>query len=307
MTECDRIIEQGVLPASFFNEECICDYIVTKERKKIWAIGIDLLFQLDRVCRKHGLHYTLAFGSLLGVVRHNGFIPWDDDIDVFMPRSDYDKLRKLKYEFDAPYFLQFPGDDNDYAFSFAKLRNSNTTGLSWAFRFASFNQGLFVDIFPLDNYCDIDIEANIEKIRTCVAESSAFMRRSNPCPDENDRIKLQRFPKARPIETLIRETDSLLRQFNNMETDYYIAWSILTYQYKHIIYKKGLIDNWIETNFYGRSIYIPCNYKEILRITYNDYMKLPPLEQRGVWHSNNVFEPDIPYKDYLKTFRITDK
>lgn len=92
MTECERIIKEGILPASFFEEETICDFLVTKERKKIWAVLLDMLIQVDRICRKHNLKYFMAFGSLLGVVRHNGFIPWDDDIDICMPRDDYEKF-----------------------------------------------------------------------------------------------------------------------------------------------------------------------------------------------------------------------
>lgn len=93
MTECERIIKDGILPKSFFLPETICDFHVDEKRKKMWAIGIDMLVKFDEVCRKHELRYSLAFGSLLGVVRHKGFIPWDDDIDVVMPREDYEKLK----------------------------------------------------------------------------------------------------------------------------------------------------------------------------------------------------------------------
>ena len=85
MTECERIINDGILPESFFKEESLCDFPVTKERKKIWAVNVDLLCRFDSVCRKHHLRYSVAFGSLLGIVRHHGFIPWDDDIIIRLP------------------------------------------------------------------------------------------------------------------------------------------------------------------------------------------------------------------------------
>ena len=98
MTESERKIKQGILPESFFKEETICDFFVSEKRKKIWAICIDLLVSFDKVCRSYNLRYSLAFGSLLGMVRHKGFIPWDDDIDVVMPREDYEKLYSLYRE-----------------------------------------------------------------------------------------------------------------------------------------------------------------------------------------------------------------
>ena len=99
MTECERIIKEGILPESFFKPETICDFYVDEGRKKLWAILIDLLVQFDRVCRNHNLKYWVSFGGLLGIVRHNGFIPWDDDLDVCMPRADYEILMSLKKNF----------------------------------------------------------------------------------------------------------------------------------------------------------------------------------------------------------------
>ena len=126
MTECERIIAAGILPESFFREEVRCDYLVTEEYKKIWAVEIDLLLKLDSICRKHGLRYFLMYGSLLGAVRHGGFVPWDDDLDVIMPRDDYEKLQSLASEFEHPYFLQNPYTDSESFFSNTRLRNSNT-------------------------------------------------------------------------------------------------------------------------------------------------------------------------------------
>ena len=105
MTEVEKIIEKGVIPSNFLEPEIICDFYVDEKRKKIWAIGIDLLIQFDIVCRRHNLRYSLAFGTLLGCVRHHGFIPWGDDVDVVMPREDYESLKKYKSEFETPYFF----------------------------------------------------------------------------------------------------------------------------------------------------------------------------------------------------------
>ncbi len=299
MTECERIINGGILPECFFAEELLCDYRVTQERKKIWAISLDLLFKFDEVCRKHHLNYTLAYGSLLGAIRHEGFIPWDDDIDVFMPRKDYEQLKSLEGEFKYPYFLQIPGQ-NGYYFSFAKLRNSNTTSLSHAFRYESFNQGIALDIFILDNYDSRTIDEDLKRVKLLVAECSALMRRSCPHPSEKDLGLLKRFPVIRDGAEIIDEMESILRRHENSITDEYVCLCNLIYDYKRGLFLKKDIDSVQDVLFYGHSVLIPRNYITVLHIIYGNYMKLPPIEERGQWHADALFDPDRPYTEYVK-------
>ena len=94
------------LKKNFYDEEIICDYVVSEEMKKIWAINLELMSVFKKVCQKHNLKFFMGFGTLLGAFRHQGFIPWDDDVDIIMPRSDFEKLKKLNNEFKEPYFLQ---------------------------------------------------------------------------------------------------------------------------------------------------------------------------------------------------------
>ena len=91
---------------SFYNPEVRCGYEVSAKMKKIWAVELDLLAKFIDVCNKHELNYFVDGGTLLGAVRHKGFIPWDDDVDVIMPREDYDKLFEIAaQEFQYPYFF----------------------------------------------------------------------------------------------------------------------------------------------------------------------------------------------------------
>ena len=105
------------------------------------------------VCEKHHLRYYLIGGTCLGAVRHKGFIPWDDDIDVGLPREDYEKFIQLQDEFkDTPYFIQTWKSDPKYIYGYAKLRNSNTTYIENFYKHFQFNQGLWIDIFPIDGF-----------------------------------------------------------------------------------------------------------------------------------------------------------
>lgn len=97
----------------FYNKERICGHVVTEKMKRIWAVQLDLLREFKQICEENGLRYFLWSGTLLGAVRHQGFIPWDDDIDVAMPREDYDRFRSLgRQGLKKPYELQTNENDS---------------------------------------------------------------------------------------------------------------------------------------------------------------------------------------------------
>ena len=141
-------------PKDFLNEENRDGYVVSAEMKSVWAVELDLAQELLRVCRKHNLKIFADFGTLLGAVRHKGFIPWDDDMDFSMFREDYEKLCSIAPdEFKQPYFFQYSNSGKEFVNGHAKLRNSLTTGIvkNELGRNLGYNQGIFIDIFPLDN------------------------------------------------------------------------------------------------------------------------------------------------------------
>ncbi len=137
------------LPLNFLNKEERCGYTVSSEMKAVWAIELDMLIEFDRICKKYNLRWFACGGTLLGAVRHKGFIPWDDDIDIAMKRDQYEKICEHFDEFKYPYFFQteytMPGALRGHA----QLRNSLTTGaLQHEASTSHINQGIFIDIFP---------------------------------------------------------------------------------------------------------------------------------------------------------------
>lgn len=112
---------------------------------------LEILKEFVRICEKHHLKYVLTGGTLLGAVRHGGFIPWDDDIDVAMLRADYDRFAQLcKDELGPKFFYQSPATDPYYFLTYAKIRKNGTEIYEERFRKAKFHKGIFIDIFPLD-------------------------------------------------------------------------------------------------------------------------------------------------------------
>ena len=121
--------------------------------KKLQETQLEILDEIVRICEKYGLHYFLMFGTLIGAIRHKGFIPWDDDLDIGMPRDDYDKFMEVaKTELDERFYLQNSDTEPRYWLSFANVRKNNTLfdEASLAKMPEDIHKGIFVDIFPLD-------------------------------------------------------------------------------------------------------------------------------------------------------------
>lgn len=303
MTECERIISNGILSEDFFKEEVRCDFKVGKNRKKIWAVGLDLLLKFDGICKKYNLKYFLIGGTLLGAVRHKGFVPWDDDIDVAMMREDYEKLKKIpESEFSKPYFLQTPYTDEGYYISFAKLRNCNTSAISNGFRYESFNQGICIDIFPLDNCMAEDAEERYKNINELIMDNSAYMRKSNPNPTEEDRKRIAKHSGRNPKD-VYEEMENIAKQYRNADTEYVNQATCTIYSYDRLMFKKSAFENSISCNFEGFEFPIPCGWDHILTTLFNDWRKFPPVEERGEWHNSVIFDPDVPYKVLIEKYR----
>ena len=150
------------IPACFFEGEERCGYYVSPEMKKVWAVELDLLSEFARVCSKHNLKWWICYGTLLGAVRHKGFIPWDDDVDVVMMHSDYEKLCQLSEdEFKHPYRLRFYENEPDRMMDIGKLQNEDTTMFEGGAvqlikqgRAVNYSQGMWIDVFPLHDVPD---------------------------------------------------------------------------------------------------------------------------------------------------------
>ena len=140
--------------------------------EEIKEIEIQVLNHLDSFCKLHNIPYYISYGTLLGAIRHKGFIPWDDDIDVSMLRSDYDRFRKeyVKYNQSSRYHLLDPEQDNRYLYSILKLEDTTTLVEEGNDRYCGVDIGINIDIFPLDFVDDDDMvlerqQKSLDKVR----------------------------------------------------------------------------------------------------------------------------------------------
>ena len=298
MTECERIIAEKVVPPEFLEEETRCGFHVDTTRKKIWAIQLDLVKRLSEACSQLNVQFFLFAGTLLGAARHQGFIPWDDDFDVAMFRNDYETFLS-KSHFEHPCFLQTPYTDPNYAFSFARLVNDNTTYCSNMFAYQGYHAGICIDIFPLDPW-DIGKGTGLyEEIKRLNIENSTWMRMKNPNLDEPNRIRVQQWSKMDPL-SVYHKINSLAQSFQDEPADY-VANAVTTiYPYGTEIFARRAYQEVKLFPFENTSLPGPGGYHEILATAYGDYMSYPPAETRGTRHSGIVIDPDTSYQERLK-------
>lgn len=300
MTETERIYKEGWLPEEFWKEETRCDYKISENMKKVWAIEMDLYREFVRICEEHSLPFFTDGGTTLGAVRHGGFIPWDDDFDVCMPREAYEQLKKLSTKFKAPYFLQNPYTDSEFGYSFMRLRNENTTVVVEPFQYCKFNQGIYIDIFPIDKVTQEDYLPRREKIYELVMTNSAYMRRGCPEKSERDLELIKKYQAQFETPGIIfGKIEEVAMQDEGVETDYLSLLVSTQYDASKKIWPKRIFDDYVEKNFEGIKVRVPAGYDEQLKIYFGNYMEYPPVEQRGTWHSIQYY-PDISYRDFYR-------
>ena len=279
------------IPQGFLDEEVRCDYTVSSQIKEVWAVELDLLHQLDTVCKANNLVYFAGAGTLLGAIRHKGFIPWDDDIDIYMLRPDYDKLIKLANEFKEPYFLHTAYTNQNNIKTFAKLRNTHTTFISgWdADRGVKDGVGIYIDIFPLDGINENKFKNQIQKT-ICHYYRILF---TPPALYNPDWILIRKIYE--PIKRVAFQTsgEKRLRSFKKYEAllKKYSVEGTKMWGNRTIVFNcpksRRPIEDWldiVEIPFEFTSIPAPRNYDEILRQQYKDYMVFPENRASGKWH-----------------------
>ena len=295
-----------VLDASFFKEEERCGYLVTEKRKKVWAVGLELWERFDEVCKKHGITYYAYYGTLLGAVRHQGFIPWDDDIDVIMFRDEYKRFQEIApSEFTEPYFFQNAYTDR-IIWQISKIRDSRTTAIERNFLSLkdTVHQGIFLDIFPFDSVADgIHSEfCVIEEIRNLlwrmVMEPVTVLRELQSGAEFllKPEFILELYQKGMKESFRVFEAFSE-EHFGETEDVNYLL-NDMTGKHSQCV-KKEWFQDIIYLPFEPIQLPVPAEYDKILTRRYGDYHQLVP---GGSDHEGVILEPDIPYKEYFEKY-----
>ncbi len=260
---------------------------------------IEILNYVVDICEKNNLKYHLDFGTLLGAVRHKGFIPWDDDIDISMPRCDYDKFIKIcaLMNSNSDFFLQTSDTDSNYYQFFAKMRKNNTTFLEKDAEYLKYNKGIYIDIFPVDSTPEIGIMFKI-KFSLSVIINKFCVLVKNPFPYLPlffaKIVYLFFYPcKARYFNKII-----YLLIKNTEENNFYFCLD--NGMNFNAIFDKDILRERIDHEFEGKKYKIPLSFDIYLTALYGDYLKLPPLYLRTNPHTAIIIDSEKGYDYYDK-------
>ncbi len=258
--------------------------------EELKEIQIEILQSIHDFCQDHDLKYSLAFGTLLGAVRHKGFIPWDDDIDLIMPRKDYEQfVQSYRHAYYKVYDYRY---DEDYSHPYAKVADTRTI-LKENVNLKDI--GINVDIFPLDGLADTQ-EAAVEFLKSLTPLKMKFrMKILKPSPKNVwwKRIAII-LSKVLVINTSPKSIAHKLNQRisdNPHKDGAFVGTPAGADPHAiHNVYERKLFDSYISLPFEDRTFMAPAGYDQILRNYYGDYMQLPPEDKRTSPHTlNQVF------------------
>lgn len=275
-------------------------YQVSVVRKKVWLCELEMATWFCNICKKYNLNYFLIGGSAIGAVRHNGFIPWDDDLDIGMLRSDFDKFRRVSIdELPDNYNIEYGVQEGNIFSSLLRIRNNDTTGIIVdEYEQNAPGGGIFIELYPFDN-----VPAGIKRKVQLAKSSMLFLALNNWNRKENFR-GIKRLVinglKTLPIETVWNMYEKNNKKYMNSTAEHVDTVALPSYAKQGIhFYKKADVQQTVSHCYEFIELNIPKGNDQCLRQQYSDYMELPPLEKRGTHHDFIVFyDPDKSYQEY---------
>lgn len=257
-----------------------------KFNKKFKEILLNTFKEAIDFLDNHGLRWWAAYGTTLGAVRHKGLIPWDDDIDIYMPREDYNKLLALRSEMAGTNIDVNSYNDDGYFYSFGKFVNKNTT--LWELKEYSFVGGVYIDIFAIELTDDAKdaivrnhklfshklrrMQLAYNKLSFKAIAYGLFRHGLSYMQD----VCFSKLHKSQVVADFKNYDNSLNKEYG----DKYVRYAGSGYR----IFDKSWFDSYVELPFEWFSVKVPIGYKRLLELNYGDYMTPPPIDKRVSEH-----------------------
>lgn len=258
--------------------------------EEMQKIALDILVFIDQFCREHGLKYFMVDGTLLGAVRHHGFIPWDDDIDIWMPREDYDKITELLGPDSGSRYQMINIRTADwYRYAFGKIMDTKTRlveDLGY-----SGEMGVYVDVFPYDGLPGEKEEDYAPLVKQCIQMEAhrGFSCRTYREYLEYGNCKSNPFKFAKWLARKLYGSRRILKKQDELARSYPVKGAKMLgcicdgYRLGDMM-PASVVEKTTELEFEGHRFQAPAGYEYYLKKLYGDYMKLPPEEERVTHH-----------------------
>lgn len=265
--------------------------------EQIHKATLGIVEKLIEICDKINVNYYVAYGSLIGVVRHKGFIPWDDDFDVVMLRDDYEKFcdycikneNKLK-----PFKLLSRKCEKKYPYNIARLNNMNYKAVYDNVQ--GYESGIFIDIYPLDGAgSDVDKvlkkvekkKSNLFRITLWSIDDHYTKSTYNKWYRSIIKYFVRGYSKVRGAKHFLDKMENF-KNLYDINNSRYIAE--MTWDSGLTLYEKSWFDKYIYMDFENLKVKVPIGYDDFLRCHYGDYMKFPPKEEQVPHHEYKVYQ-----------------
>lgn len=257
--------------------------------RKLQLLELDMLVELDRVCRANNITYQIWGGTQLGAVRHKGFIPWDDDADVIMLREEYDKFRRVANQLDPDIcFFQDHDTDPEYRWQFGKLRRTGTKYIRLGQEHIKCKTGVFIDVLPLDDV-PLSIFGQMLQDFHCFVLRKILWSEVGKCNEKGLLRIVYTVMSKIPMEFVYKQIDWYAKRSKNSTPNMVrtlCCTSIGKLYYKHPLKERyGMPKRWFKRTktfeFEGKEFIGLEDYDEYLKFSFGDYMALPPMEARA--------------------------
>ena len=269
-----------------------------KTLRELQIAELDGLNFFDDFCRSHGLTYFLCGGCLIGSIRNKGFVPWDDDIDVLMPRPDYEQfLRLYKEENPSKRFVLLDGDkENTYGNIFAVIADTDHTLIKEYQKDMDMPHGIPLDIFPIDGLASGKMARYTQYMWTMIYSlfrSGIVPKNQGALLSFGSKVLLGIF-RGKNIRYKIWKFAEKRMSRYNFETSENVAELCAGFYFMKKVYPRSIYDGVTEVEFEGRRYLAMKNYDEYLKIPFGNYMELPPEEKRVAHH--DIIELELNVK-----------
>lgn len=262
---------------------------------------LEIMKYIDKVCRENDITYFIMGGTALGAVRHGGFIPWDDDLDIFMTPAEYAKFKvAMEKDGDTKFMIQEWRTTEKYL-EYAKVRMNGTTFIEESFKDRKdMHQGIYVDIMMLHK-----VPADNERIHKKVYYASKFvtlyaLTQRNWKPKTSGQAMVVGLLKVLPCQMIAKWCYKQIYKYDDMKDGFKWCYWITPAKFRSGLFEKSFFDEPVDVPFEDTVLYGSKHIKEYLKYRYGDYMKLPSKEQQEAAVHAMIFDVDKDYTEYIK-------